>query len=81
MENKGKKIQKKQTTKEQKHKKTNGTPDSALISSLSVPQTLCLDFFLCGTIRHNQDEPQWTVAHSVLTILEVFKSSATEFAF
>ena len=43
-----------------------------------------LDFFLCGTIRHNQDEPQWIVAQrllSALTIPEVFKSSAKELSF
>ena len=40
-----------------------------------------LDFFLCGTIRPNQDEPLWIVAHkllSALTIPEVFESSAIE---
>ena len=41
------------------------------------------DFFLCCTIRHNQDEPQWIVERllSALTIPEVFKSSAKELSF
>ena len=52
-----------------------------MISILSVSQIMYLDVFLCGTIRHNQDEPQWIVAQrllSPLTIPEVFKSSAKE---
>ena len=39
------------------------------------------DFFLCGTIRHNQDDPQWIVAQRLFSALitpEVFKSSAKE---
>ena len=51
-----------------------------MISILSFPQIMYLDFFLCGTIRHNQDEPQW-IALSSLTIPEVFKSSAKELSF
>ena len=35
------------------------------MSILSVPQTMYLDFFLCGTIRHNQAEPQWIVAQKL----------------
>ena len=55
-----------------------------MISIFSVPQTMYLDFFLCGTIRHNQDEPQWIVAQrllSALTMPEVFKSSAEKLSF
>ena len=43
-----------------------------------------LDFFLCGTIRHNQDELQWIVAQKQLSALKipvVFKSSAKELSF
>ena len=42
-----------------------------------------LDFFLCGTIRHNQDEPQWIVERllSALTIPEELQSSAKELSF
>ena len=51
---------------------------------ISVPQIMYVDFFLCGTIRHTQDEPQWIVAQrllSALTIPEAFKSSAKELSF
>ena len=34
---------------------------------LLVPQTMQLDIFLCGTIRHNQDEPQCIVALGLLS--------------
>ena len=37
------------------------------MSILSVPQIMHLDFFLCGTIRHNHDEPQWIVAQKLLS--------------
>ena len=71
------KRQKKATAKKQKSPspsffKKKGTPegsigkkDSALISTLSVPEPMYLDFFLCGTVRHNQDEPQWIVAQTL----------------
>ena len=45
-----------------------------MISSLSVPQIMYLDLFLCGTTSHNQDGPQWIVAQrqpSALTIPDV----------
>ena len=70
-------------------RKKNGTPEfnwqkEATISILSIPQNTHFDFFLCGTTRHNQEEPQWIVAQrllSALTIPEVFKSSAKELSF
>ena len=55
-----------------------------MISNLSVPRIMYLDFFVCGTIRHNQDEPQWIVAQrplSALSFAKVFESSAKELTF
>ena len=80
----------KEAKKQRKERKKNGTPEGLIgkkattISILSVPQMMYLEFFLSGTIRHNQDEPQWIVAQrllSALTTPEVFKSSAKALSF
>ena len=52
-----------------------------LLTTTTLNQTAINQTQMCGTIRHNQDEPQWIVAQrllSALTIPEVFKSSAKE---
>ena len=77
--------------RQRKERKKNGTPEGSIgkkkkptISNLSVLQIMCLDLFLCCTIRHNQNEPQWIVAQrpfSAFKILEVFESSAKELTF
>ena len=41
------------------------------MSILSIPQIMHFDFFLCGTIRHNQDEPEWIVAQRLLSALTI----------
>ena len=57
--------------RQRKERMKNGTlrfiwKNAATISILSVPQIMYLDLFLCGTMRHNQDEPQWIVAQRLL---------------
>ncbi len=70
--------------KEERHPWRLNWKKAATISILSVPQIMHLDFFLCGTIRPNQDEPLWIVAQrllSALTIPGAFNSSAKEITF
>ena len=58
--------------------------DSAMVSILLGLQIMYLAFVLCGTIRHDQDEPQWIVAQrllSALTVPEVFKPSTKKYHF
>ena len=78
----------KETTKRKKEERHswgfNWKKKTPTLSNLSVLQIMCLDLFLCCTIRDNQNEPQWIVAQrpfSALKILEVLKSSAKELSF
>ena len=72
---KQKKVKKGKKAQKQWKRKMSGTlevqlkkkKDPPMISILSVPQITYLDLFLCGTIRHNQDEPQWIVAQRLLS--------------
>ena len=69
-ESRGKEA-KRQRSNEKKERKKNGSPEGSCgkkqhISTLSVPQIMHIDLFLCDTTRHNQHEPQPIVAQRVL---------------